>query len=201
MHLLTFKLLILGLVITLIFLYLHAIINNNKDKKAKLNEKFGIEDSTTPQPISIQLTNQIALKLGCSVRRIQNLSYTGDLTTQTLAVSFTILDPNIIELSNGEQNAQTVASSANNLFNQNAFIVKINNVNVKLNKLNQKQKQSGILGTLGTGDMSMYFNNYGLQDVANYSTQKYKQVPTDTELTKFFNLQLDKNFQVKPILE
>ena len=185
MDLLIFKLLILGIIILLIGLYLHITINKNKIQK----DKFG------NIPISTQLYDQIAAKLGVSVRRIQNLSYTGDLSTQTLMVSFTIMDPNLIENANGEPNAQTVASNANNLFARNNFIVKIDDVNVRLTKTYQT---SGIPSA--TQNYGLYFNNTGLQEIADYSLQAYNKVPNDPELTQFYNLQLDKNFNVKPVL-
>ena len=183
MELLFFKLLILGILILLIGLYLHIIITNNKQR-----------DTFDDTPISIQLTNQIASKLGVSIRRIQNLSYTGDLSTQQIMVSFTILDPNVIENTNGEPNAQTAASNANSLFIRNNFIVKINGVNIRLTKT----MQSGIPSA--TQNMEMYFNNTGLQEIADYSMQRYNKVPNDPDLTRFYNLQIDANYNIKPVL-
>jgi hypothetical protein len=201
MNLIIFKVLILGIVILLIGLYLHIIINSktntktNTKTKTNTNERFG-NGTDTIEPISIQLTNQIAIKLGISIRRIQNLSYSGDLSTQSLTTSFTILDPNIIENANGEPNAQTAASNANSLFDRNNFIVKINNVNIRLNKSGTKTSTS----TTNT-DLSSYFNNTGLLEISDYAMQKYNQVPNDSSLTRFYNLTLDKNYNVKPILE
>jgi hypothetical protein len=188
MNLLIFKLLFLGIIILLIGLYLHIIINNMKENT---NEKF----VNTIQPISIQLTEQIALKLNISIRRIQNLTFTGNLSEQLLNVSFTILNPNIIETENGEPNAQTAANNANNLFKRNNFIVKINNVNIRLNKINQTNTTNTSID-----DISSYFNNTGLLDIIDYSIEKYDKVPNDSSLTKFYNLTLDSNFDVKPIL-
>jgi hypothetical protein len=124
MNLLIFKVLVLGIVILLIGLYLHIIINakTTTTTTTKTNERFD-NGNDTIQPISIQLTDQIAIKLGISIRRIQNLSYSGDLSNQSLIVSFTILDPNIIENANGEPNAQTAASNANSLFDRNNFLI------------------------------------------------------------------------------
>lgn len=196
MNLIIFKVLVLGILILLIGLYLHIIINSKTNTKTNTNtnERFG-NGTDTIEPISIQLTTQIALKLGISIRRIQNLSYSGDLSTQSLTASFTILDPNIIENANGEPNAQTAASNANSLFDRNNFIVKINNVNVKLNKSGQNT------ATRLTTDLSTYFNNTGLLEISDYAMQKYNQVPNDSSLTRFYNLTLDKNYNVKPVLE
>ncbi len=184
---LEFKLLILGLAILLVTIYLYVIIKNK--------ENF-IGDIAN-QPISIQLLGQIAAKLGVSVRRIQNLVYNGDVETQILTVSFTILDPNVLEVNNGEKNAQTVASNANSLFTNNNFTVKINNINVRLTKANMGSRNI----PTATLDNSVYFNNTGLPDVANYAHQKYIQVPNDPSLTRFYSLQMDGNFNIKPVLQ
>jgi hypothetical protein len=183
---LRFKLLILGLAILIIAIYLHIIIKNK--------EKF-IGDITN-QPVSVQLLGQIASKLRVSVRRIQNLVYNGDVSTQLLSVSFTILDPNVIELTNGEKNAQTVASIAHNLFINNNFIVNINNLNVRLSKSNPNSGNT----PSATLDNSIYFNNTGLLDISNYSQQKYIQVPNDPSMTHFYSLKMDNNFNIKPVL-
>lgn len=179
------KLLILGLAILLIVIYLHIIIKNK--------ENFRISD----QPISTQLLDQIAMKLGISIRRIQNLAYNGDISTQILSVSFTILNPNVIELNNGEKNANTVASIANNLFANNNFTVKINNMNIRLSKMNPSSKNM----PSATVDNSVYFNNNGLKDIANYSNNKYIQVSNDPSLTHFYSLKMDNNFNLQPVLE
>jgi hypothetical protein len=197
MNLLIFKVLVLGIVILLIGLYLHIIINakTTTTTTTKTNERFD-NGNDTIQPISIQLTDQIAIKLGISIRRIQNLSYSGDLSNQSLIVSFTILDPNIIENANGEPNAQTAASNANSLFDRNNFVVKINNVNIRLNKTSQNTSASNTTTDIGT-----YFNNTGLLEISDYAMQKYNQVPNDSSLTRFYNLTLDRNYNVKPVLE
>lgn len=147
-------------------------------------------------PISSQLTDQIAAKLGVSPRRIQNLRFQGDIANQQLRVSFTILDPNIIELNNGEANSQTIATNANALFQQNNFIVSINGENVLLNKLNPSSGSTGI----NNAAKNTYFNNKGLLDIANYAQQKYINAPTDKSITQFFKLSIDPNFNVKPIM-
>jgi len=198
MNLLIFKLLILGLLVLLIGLYLYIIIKNK--------EHF---DTTTPitaqptqsiqQTISIQLLNQIALTLGVSVRRISNITYNGDISNQNLAVSFTILDPNVIELQSGEPNSQTTTSNANNLFNQNQFIVQINGVNVMLSKINPNSTSNGTPNA--TVNISSYFNNTGLQDIAKYAQQAYREVPNDASLTHFYNLKIDSNYNINPVLE
>lgn len=173
--------------IMLIGLYLYIIIKNK--------EHFNV--SPPQSPISTQLLNQIASKLKVSVRRIQNLTYSGDISKQILAVSFTILDPNVIEIQNGESNAQTIASNANNLFFQNQMTVQINGINILLSKINQTS--ANISNT--SVDNSIYFNNTGLQDISKYALQTYREVPNDASLTNFYNLKIDSNYKINPVLE
>ena len=174
--------------ILLIGLYLYIII--------KKRENF---DNTIPQsPISTQLLNQIASKIKVSVRRIQNLVYNGDISKQMLSVSFTILDPNVIELQNGESNAQTIANNVNNLFIQNQMTVQINGINILLSKINQTRAH--IIPNAKV-DNSIYFNNNGLQDISKYALQTYKEVPNDASLTNFYNLKIDSNYKINPVLE
>jgi hypothetical protein len=184
-----FKSLILGIIIVLIILYLYIIIKK---------ENFYLQPSQSSQPISGQLTSQIASKLGVSVRRIQNIVYNGDVRTQSLSVSFTILDTNVIELQSGEPNLQTAANNANNLFNNNQFTVQINNVNIMLDKIN---KIPGGGGTHNAIDYSSYFNNTGLQDVSKFAEQSFREVPNDPALTRFYNLKIDNNYKINPVLE
>jgi hypothetical protein len=208
MNVLLFKLLILGFMIVLIGLYLYIIIKNRENFDSKDSDPNTIPITTsiattvtssqTTQPISIQLLNQIAIQLKISVRRIQNLTYNGDISKQTLSVSFTILDPNIIETHNGETNAHTTASNANNLFTQNIFTVNINGVNIKLTKINKNTTNSVPNATL---NKSSYFNNTGLEDISKYSLNKYISAPNDPSLTNFYNLKMDKNYKINPVLE
>jgi len=189
----------------------------------KINESFDSPDdattttrpviTTTPQTttpaalISTQLTTGIATTLGVSVRRITNLNYSGDISTQTLAVSFTVLDPNLIEASKNELPAVAAANNANALFTQGNFIVSINGINVRLTKMNQNSNGSngsnesnGIGNSTPTIDPSTYFNNKGLLDSANYARQVYDTVPVDSAATRFFTLQPDSNFNLMPVM-
>ena len=186
------KLLIIGIVIILITLYLY---NYNKN----INNFENIIQTSSQQPYSTLLHEQISLKLNISKRRVVYVNYTGNLDTnldtKLLNVSFTVLDPNITELQNGEQNLQTVINNANSLFNTNMFTVKINNNNVMLNKINNKT--SNIKSVI---DNSIYFNNTGIRDMATYSNNKYISVPNDKLLTQFYELKYDNKFNLKPIL-
>lgn len=146
-------------------------------------------------PISAQLTEQIAAKLGISPRRVQNLRFQGDIATQQLGISMTILDPNIVEMNNGEANAQTIATNANILFQQNQFNVMINGYNVLLYKLNPTSA-----GPISAADKSVYFDNKGLLDIANYANQKYIAAPVDNSMTRFFNLSINPDYSISPVM-
>jgi hypothetical protein len=163
--------------------------------------------TTTPQTtipaelISTQLTTGIASSLGVSVRRITNLNYTGDIGTQTLAVSFTVLDPNLIETSKNELAAVAAANYANALFTQGNFIVPINKINVRLTKINENKNENNTIATsIPIMDSASYFNNKGLLDTANYAKQVYDTVPVDSAATRFFTLQPDSNFNLMPVM-
>lgn len=161
----------------------------------KMTETFAttiVNDQT--QTISYQLTSEIAKKLGISTRRIQNMQYIGNLDNQKLSISFTILDPNIIEINNNEPNAETVANNANQLFIQNNFIVLINGSNIRLSKINTSNIDS-------IKNREAYFNNTGMNDISKYALQKYTMTPQDKSFTRFFKLNIDNNYNVKPILE
>ena len=183
----------------------------------KINESFdSFDDSTTttrpvitttPQTttpaslISTELTTGIASVLGVSVRRITNLNYSGDISTQTLSVSFTVLDPNLIETSKNELPAVAAATNANIMFTQGNFIVPIDGINVRLNKMNQTSNVSNEIGTSApTIDPASYFNNKGLLDSANYARQVYAEVPIDSAATRFFTLQPNNNYDLIPVM-
>lgn len=222
------KLLILGLIILLLGLYFHIIIKKETFGSAvdsiEIREelpgtdviildgvnnadKLSVSDLPT-LTISTELISQIANKLNISIRRIQNLIYNGDLSKQHLAVSFTILDPNIIEANKGETNAQTAADTANTLFMQNAFTVKINNINIMLSKINNTSTDSKTSSKTSTSNtpyatvnMSTYFNNTSLQDISKYALQTYREVPNDASLTNFYSLKIDNNYNINPVLD
>jgi hypothetical protein len=183
------KIVTIVIIITLVYLFLYR----------KFNESFY-------DVISTQLLSQIALTLGISVRRIQNLTYVGDLESRSLAVSFTILDNNVIEMSNGEPNSQTVANNIMNLFNTNNFIVTINGVKVKLTRINTSKNVNASSSNLPNQPLSRYasyFNNQGLLDISEHSRNKYNKVNTDSSLTNFFKLKIDSNndYKIVPVLE
>ena len=149
MHPLLFKLLLLIPMIALLGILTFKKINESFDNPDDSTITTTIPvTTTTPQTtipaelISTQLTTGIASSLGVSVRRITNLNYTGDISTQTLSVSFTVLDPNLIETSKNELSAVAAANYANALFTQGNFIVPINKINVRLTKMDQNSTGS-----------------------------------------------------------
>jgi len=201
MHPLLFKLLVLIPLIVLLGILTYKKINESFDDPNDTTTGTTTRPMTTTTPqttvppalISTQLTTGIASLLGVSVRRITNLNYSGDLNMQTLEVSFTVLDPNLIESSKNEMTAVDAANNANALFNQGNFIVPINGVNVRLTKMNQTENTDSRTPLL---DPASYFNNKGLLDTANYARQVYDTVPVDSAATKFFTLQPDSNFNL-----
>jgi hypothetical protein len=208
MHPLLFKLLILIPLIALLGILTFKKINESFDNPNDSTITTTIPmTTTTPQTtipaelISTQLTTGIAAVLGVSVRRITNLNYTGDIGTQTLAVSFTVLDPNLIETSKNELAAVAAANYANALFTQGNFIVPINKINVRLTKINENRNENNTIGTsIPILDPASYFNNKGLLDTANYAKQVYDTVPVDSAATRFFTLQPDSNFNLMPVM-
>ena len=239
MHPLLFKILVLIPLLALLGILTYKKINESFENP---NPTDNLDDAmtttipnTTTRPqttipaalISTQLTTGIATKLGISVRRITNLSYSGDINSQNLAVSFTVLDPNLIETSKKELSAVEVAKTANALFTQGQFIVPIDGVNIRLDKITQSNSignsignsidnsignNAGIIGSNSSNlenniglmtpiaDPASYFNNQGLLDSAKYARQVYDTVPVDSAATRFFTLQPDSNFNLIPVL-
>lgn len=208
MHPLLFKILVLIPLLALLGILTYKKINESFDSHDDSTTTTQPTTTTTPQTttpaalISTQLTTGIAALLGVSVRRITNLNYSGDISTQTLVVSFTVLDPNLIETSKRELSAVVAANNANGLFTQGNFIVPINNINVRLTKLNQTNNASNGIGSSTLAiDPATYFNNKGLLDSAKYAQQVYDTVPVDSAATRFFTLQPDSNFNLMPVLQ
>lgn len=210
MHPLLFKLLVLIPLIVLLGILTYKKINESFDNLNDTVTTTRPITTTTPQTtiptalISTQLTTGIASVLGVSVRRITNINYSGDIETQNLAVSFTVLDPNLIEASKNELSTVDVVNFTNTLFNQNNFIVPINGANIKLSKMNQTSNSSNSSNDIGKStpiiNPASYFNNKGILDTANYARQVYDTVPVDSAATKFFTLQPDSNFNLMPVM-
>ena len=192
----SFTRIILAILVLLISsLYYYIIVTNQTKIQNNKKELFYNVSGT----ISEQLSQEISAKLGISPRRVKNITYAGDINQNRLNVSFTIIDPNIIEINNGEQNTLTVASNANELFYQNRFTVNINGNNVLLNKINQISRDFNENNN-NTKNLEKYFNNTGLLDISDYTYQKYKIVSSDDSMTRFYKLELDNNYNIKPVL-
>lgn len=178
------KHILLFIILIIIFLYLYIYV---------IYEKFddSIPTITSSLSISSQLTLAIANMIGVSPRRISNLSFTGDISKLQLNVSFIILEANLIELSNNEMKAIDATTFSNGLFSSGKFIIYINNKSILLN-----QSQTNNTPTTTAN----FFDNTNLITIANYATNKYISVPTDASLTKFYTLDMDDNYKVKPSL-
>ena len=175
MHPLLFKILVLIPLLALLGILTYKKINESFENP---NPTDNLDDAmtttipnTTTRPqttipaalISTQLTTGIATKLGISVRRITNLSYSGDINSQNLAVSFTVLDPNLIETSKKELSAVEVAKTANALFTQGQFIVPIDGVNIRLDKITQSNSiGNSIDNSIGNSIGNSIDNNAGI---------------------------------------
>ena len=179
-----YKIFFLITVVMLFYIYMYISKENFENQTTVPNITQQI------LPVSNQLTNEIARVLTISPRRIINLFYTGDITTNQLQVSFVILDANLIEYANKEINNIDAGAKANSLFASGKFIVTINDENVLLSKIN----------TSSTVDESPAFNNKGLLDIATYAQNAYTSVPNDSSLTQFYKLEIDKNLNIVPRL-
>ena len=207
MHPILLKILVLIPLLALLGILTYKKINESFDSSNDTTTTTRPVITTTPQTttpaslISTELTTGIASVLGVSVRRITNLNYSGDISTQTLSVSFTVLDPNLIETSKNELPAVAAATNANIMFTQGNFIVPIDGINVRLNKMNQTSNVSNEIGTSSpTIDPASYFNNKGLLDSAKYARQVYAEVPIDSAATRFFTLQPNNNYDLIPVM-
>lgn len=148
---------------------------------------FAIPTIKPDLPISNQLSSEIARVLRISKRRISNLIFKGDISSGKLQVMFNILDPNAAEIVNNESMSKDVAMLAHTLTLNNNFKVLINGLNVMLDKIQTSNK-----------DINKFFDNTNLLDITDYSNSKYISVPNDESLTKFYKLNIDKNFNIVP---
>ena len=164
------------LVIILIFIYIYV-------KK----ENFTTTQPIVQQPTSVQLRNEIGRVLGISPIRIYDLKYEGDLSLNTLNVSFDILDVNENKSLLNEISKNDASKIVSNLTKNDNFFVKINNKTIILRNLLPKDS-SGLV----------FFDNEGLKDIAKYANDKYISVPNDESLTKFYTLGYDKNYNLVP---
>lgn len=167
------------LLIISLFIYLYV----------KVESFATLQSISSSSLISNQIITEISRVIYISPRRISNLSFTGDISTGKLNVSFNILEPNLTELSNNEMKADDALKYSNDLFNTNKFIIIINNQSVLLNQI---QNNTTPMATTN------YFNNTGLITISNYANNKYISVPNDHSLTNFYKLDIDNNYNISP---
>lgn len=182
------KFLLLFIIFFLILFYMYFYV---------INEKFdNITTTTTTQSIilSTQIQNQIALLIGIAPSRILNLTYTGDISKNQLVVLFDVLEASTIDKINNQLTKQEALDKATQLFDTNNFIISINGSNITLNKDRNFNK------TIGNTNKSTYFDNKGLLDVANYARSIYKTIPENTDLTKYYKLTINSNYNIVPII-
>jgi len=151
--------------------------------------------TTSPQttipntPISTQLTSEIARILEISASRIVKLQYTGDISSGSLAVSFSILDPNTLESTKNETSTADAAKLAQQFITSGTFKVFINGFSITLSKI-----------PTPTTNINSYFDNPALKEIADYSIKKSISVPNDASLTNFYKLGFDSNYNIVPKL-
>ena len=197
MDLLIIKIILVVLIIILFAFYYHVKIIDTFYIKERFITTPTITSATSTN-LSYKITRGIATKLGISPRRIQNLTYNGDIDKKILMVSFTILEPNIMEKNMQEQSALDAATIANTLFNVSNFVIQVDGENILLKKINSNVNN---LSTNEKENIEKYFNNNALLDIAKYSNQKFKKAPSDDSLTKFYKLDIDENYKIIPTLD
>jgi len=147
-------------------------------------------NTTIPNtPISTQLTSEIARILGISKSRIVKLEYTGDISSGSLAVSFSILDPNTLESTKNEISTTDAAKLAQQFITSGTFKVFINGFIITLSKI-----------PTPTTNINNYFDNPALKEISEYSNKKSISVPNDASLTNFYKLGIDSDYNIVPQL-
>ena len=172
------KCVLISFVLMFMFLYLYV----------KVDSFYSYNRESSTPDISNQLTYEISRVLGISSYRIINIIYNGDISTGVLNVSFKILEGNTGSI---EKNATESAIYTNDLMKNKLFKVFINGMNVSLTKLIKNTEK---------GKTNIYFDNAGLNELSEYSKNKYKSVPNDQSLTNFFRLDIDDNFKIVPLI-
>ena len=138
-------------------------------------------------PISAQLYSEIARVLNVSPRRVNNLKYSGDISTGSLNVTFLIVEPNSIETKNNEPNSAETEKLVLQLITDNNFKVFINGLSISLYKM-----------PTPTINKSIFFDNKGIKKLNTYIDNVYVEVPNDVSLTNFYKLGFDSNFNIQP---
>jgi hypothetical protein len=181
------KLCIIILILLLLFLYIYV----KKENFATTQSQNKTTTTKAAKPISVQLQNEIARVLEISPIRIDSLIYEGDLSFNTLKVSFNILENNITTNLQNEKSQFQAEQEAIDLVSTDKFFVSINNQSIILRKMVPVE----ILN-----DKTKFFNNKGLQDISKYANNSYSSVPNDESLIKFYTLEFDHNYKLVPKL-
>ena len=178
------KICIFTLILLLIVIYIYI-------KKENFNNQT--PTITLSNTISFQLTNEIAKVLNISPARIYNLKYEGDIKMNILTVDFDILDGSVkFKTEKSQKQAEKQALS---LVTNDIFFVSINNQAIKLRKMVDVKNSSAFF------DSSVFFKNEGLKEISKYSNNKYIFAPNDESLTKFYTLEIDKDYKLTPKLK
>ena len=164
----------------IIFLFLYIYIK--KDTFYTIIERY------ETRPINYQLKSEIGKLLGISPTRIINLKKEGDINLNVLMIDFDILDNNLISNLKHEPSKDEALKIVKNLIINDSFIVKINNIRIRLRKLIPKEHNFI--------DKEYYFDNEGLKKMNTYIENKYISVPNDKALTNFYTLGFDKNYNL-----
>ena len=153
--------------------------------------------STSPAT-SFAIAQSIASLLGISARRILNLSYDGTLIYGSMNISFTIDEPNFIELHSGELSAADSMNKLKNLMLANLFNINILGTSVILNytTFSVPTLVNTNLHKLPYAKNPIYFNNVADLDIGKYARNAYDVVPMNASLTQFYTLDMDNNYNV-----
>ena len=182
-------LMICPLILLLIFVYFYVKKENFENSQMTISTPT----ANTSKTISLQLTDEIAKVLEISRDRISNLKFEGDVKTNMLNIDFDILDGSVKYQREKSQSA--ASKQALELVTNDIFFVTINNQTIKLRKMVALTQDSAFY------DPSIFFKNEGLKNIVSYSNNKYITVPNDEALTKFYTLDFDKDYKLKPNLK
>jgi hypothetical protein len=195
-------LLIILIILVLYSLYRNILFINNFDDITTITPTTTQAQSIPKTPaINFSITQQIASLLSISSGRIQNLTYNDIVDRGVLTVSFTINEPNFIEIYNGELSSADTNKKLITLINMKLFNINIAGQSVILNYSPLGISiQSLLLNDLNYPHNPIYFNNKGNLDIANHAHNVYTVIPIDASITKFYSLGMDSNFNtiIKP---
>ena len=113
-------------------------------------------------------------------------------------ISFTIDEPNFIELHSGELSAADSMNKLKNLMLANLFNINILGTSVILNytTFSVPTLVNTNLHKLPYAKNPIYFNNVADLDIGKYARNAYDVVPMNASLTQFYTLDMDNNYNV-----